>query len=254
MKNLKHYGSSIILAVGLAIILSSCAGKYSIAPRPQPPSRAVFQDGIGTVISEKNNVVVIRPTDFSIAKKETEEFQISVLNRTDSEFLFSTENIVAQYWTANTPGKSLKVYSYEEMVEKEKSRQKWAAIAEIFQGVSEAISASSEGYSTRDGYVSGYGGSANYSETAYDHGAAESARHKASDRQIARIQERTAQKQANLDYLANTMLKKQTVFPGKYHGGVVAIETPSFSETGKLNFIVSTGNEVHKAVFLVEKR
>jgi len=251
----------VVLAL---LLLSGCATYERISGVPSVEQKAIYKDGRKTLLSTKTNVVAMAPQAEKIENGRRGNFIVAVKNQMQIDSLFSTENISAFKKDGKT-GKmiALKVYSYQELVEQEKTRQAWAAVGAALQGMGEAMNASNAGYSTtygtysRSAYSStgtnayGYG---TYSSTTYNYGAAQAAQDAARARTDARMSRLQSEGEANLRQLASTTLKKQTVFPGQWYGGVVNVEMPPLEDAPQtIELVVNIGDETHHFTFRQEK-
>lgn len=244
--------------------LASCATYSKINCIESADQRMIYRDGRESTISAKTHIVVIALESSTIQNGTRANFIIAVRNGIDREINFSTENITAKLKSGIPgPDASMKVYSYEELVREEKKRQAWAAFGAALQGMSESMNAANAGYSNTYGTYSGsaysnYGTSAygygSYSSTTYDYGAAQAARNAANARSEARLNQIAAEGRANLQSLSSIILKKQTIFPNDWHGGIVKIQMPQVGDSPN-SFIVdvNVNDELHSFVFTQEK-
>ena len=212
----------------------------------------------------KNNTVSIAPEVEKVASGARGSFVLAVKNGTNQDLLFSPENILAT--TKNSKDGSisaLKVFTYNELVEEEETRQAWAAFGAALQGAADQMNAANAGYSNTYGTYSGsaysnYGTSAygygTYSSSTYDYGAVQAAQSTAQAQSDARMARLRSEGEANLRQLAATILKKQTVFPGSWHGGLAEIQLPEITEDYQtIDVVVDVGGEEHTFIFAQQK-
>lgn len=250
--------------MGIAIAsLSSCATHYAVNPVRTVTANPVYQNGMARLVSMKRNGVVIGPTSQTIEQKKQKEFLVIVWNRTGRAFDFDSADVQVEYFDSTknvtTGGK---VYSYEELVKKEKNRQAWAAVGAGLSAAGDSMNAANAGYSNTHGNYSGNtyssnGGtsfSGNYSATTYDYAAANSAQNAARDRASSNANELAARGKENLEYLSALTVKRETVFPGKKYGGMIRFEIPPLADTGKIRFRVNAGGDVHVLEFDLVKQ
>lgn len=245
-------------------MLSGCATYGRISCIESPDQRMVYRDGRETTISSKTHTVAIALETPTIQSGVRANFIIAVRNGCGKDIILSTENITARLQDGNfVSDASMKVYSYEELVREEKKRQAWAAVAVALQGMSESMNAANAGYSNTYGTYSGstysnYGASAyghgTYSSTTYDYCATQAAQNAANDRSEARFSQLAAEGRANLQALSSRIMKKQTIFPGEWHGGIVKIHMPQIGDTPN-SFVVEVdvASELHSFIFTQEK-
>lgn len=166
---------------------------------------------------------------------------------------FGTENIAMK----SADDTYVHVYSYAELLDEEKTRQAWAAVAAGLAAAGNSMQAASAGYSTSYGSYTGstygtYGGSP-YSGTTYGSGyvttydpaKAQAAQALANQQNMANLQGMQMTNTLNEQRLRE-ILKTTTVFPGASHSGEVVFEVPK--ETGESEYIsvrVSMGNDEH---------
>jgi len=166
---------------------------------------------------------------------------------------------VTVYSKTNDQRLALKVFSYDELVAEEKKRQAWAAVAAALQGAADSMNAANAGYSNTYGTYSGsayssYGTSAygygTYSGTTYNYAAAQAAQNAAQANSEARFARLQAEGEANLSSLSARILKKETIFPKAWHGGIVKVELPDVSDQPQeIEFAVNVGGEIHEFRF-----
>lgn len=254
----------LIATLLFLVLLSGCATYSKISCVESPDQRMVYRDGRETTISVKQNTVAISLESSTIQSGARANFIIGVKNGGDEDIIFSTENVTAKLNDGSHSNEDfMKVYSYEELVKEEKTRQAWAAVGAALQGMSESMNAANAGYSNTYGTYSGsaysnYGASAygygSYSSTTYDYGAAQAAQNAANARSEARFSRLAEEGRANLQSLSSKILKKQTIFPNDWHGGIVKIQMPQVSETPNSFMVdVTVDNELHSFVFTQEK-
>jgi len=253
----------LLLSLAAAAFLPSCATQYSVTPIPKDTAKSAYQDGMARLCSVKRNFVVIGPTSQTLGPEKQKEFLVAVQNRTSKAFDFDTVDVQVEYYDAvkNVTTKS-KVYSYDELVKMEKTRQVWAAVAGGLAAAGDSMSAANAGYSTTSGNYHGntyssYGNTAtsgSYTATTYNYAAANAAQSAARDRARYNANQIAAQGGANLDYLSALIVKRETVFPGKRYGGLIKFETPPLANGGKLRFQVNAGGDIHVLEFNVAKK
>jgi len=252
-----------LMAGALALAgLQGCATYGSLTAVPTNGERSIYKDGRNTLTSVKLNTVAVTPNSDRVKSGERGDFTIAVNNGTTADIVFSTDNVTAQS-SAGGSTAPLKVYSYEELVAEEKKRQAWAAFAVALSGAASSINAANAGYSHTYGTYSGsaYGsngtsayGYGTYSSTTYNYAAAQAAQDAANARTGAQMADLMEQGQANLHSLRSTILKKETIFPGNWHGGVVEVALPSISDTAQeIRLDVSVGGEPHEFIFTLKK-
>lgn len=125
------------------------------------------------------------------------------------------------------------------------------------------MNAANAGYSHTYGSYSGsaysrYGTSAHgygtYSGTTYNYAAAQAAGDAARAKSEARFAQIEVEGRAALEGLSTAILKKQTIFPGDWHGGIVKVQMPPVEDAPvELLVTVTVGGEQHSFKFLQTK-
>lgn len=253
----------IYLLIPVAALLSSCADSGYVAKgKSGSGTRVVYIDGKEALISQKSSSLSIAPISSGMQPSSDEDFLFVYRNGSGGERVFSEEDVQGEYRNSEGEVTPIKIYSYNDLVKKEKTRQAWAALGAGLEAAGDSMSAANAGYSNSYGSYSGssyspystvntYG---TYSSSTYDYGAANAAQMSAVARSDARMDRLQAQGSANLGVLASNNLKKQTVPRGRTHGGLVRMKMPAFAEAGELRFTVNAGGERHLLVFDVTKQ
>lgn len=259
----------IVIIQFLAFIsLCGCSTPLLMKGVPQSGQQVVYKDGQESLVSEMQNVVVVSPSPERFESNKRPTFVVSVLNRGKEALVFSTESIQV---THNK--KSLKVLTYAELKEEIESNRNLTAMLTALSGALRSASATgytynsgsystnyTGNYNTYGNYGSTYGsysgtGTGYYSGYTYDPAKAEAQR--------AAIQSETNQQIDNINTNANsalqelkqTILKKETVFPGNWHGGYIKAELLELNEKedNTVEMTVKLNEELHRFIFTVEK-
>ena len=260
----------ICIALATVAILSGCTTYGYLRPLPAENQDAGYADGNPTITSKMTNLVqVVVPSTFEVGERM--RIFVQTGNAGNETYDFDTYNVSA--W--NTDDKDLwtdlRVYSYDDLVAEEKSRQAWAAVAVALAGASRSMAASNAGYSYNNGtfdgsyngnVYSGYG-SANYrgnfsgtwSGVSYNPYAAQIAQQNAQEQTTAQMQSLVESGNRAMAALGRSILKYNTVRPGSFCGGQVEIDSPKVYSDKNTNFriMVKAGGEEHSFMFRVGK-
>lgn len=257
MKILKSI-SILLIIVGM----QGCATYGRLSGIPSEGQKAVFKDGRKTLISIKQNTVALAPDPETVTSGQRGDFVIAVNNGTSDDILFSTEDVSA---SAKIDGQvtALKVYSHEELVAEEKKSQAWTAVAAALQGAADSMNAANAAYSNTYGTYSGsayssYGtnahGYGSYSSTTYNYAASQAAQNAAQANSEARFARLEAEGRENLRNLSLIILKKETIFPGAWHGGIIKVQLPEVTDQPQeISLVVNVGGENHEFKLTQEK-
>lgn len=231
-----------VLAVALAALtIQGCTAYGRLSGVPSNGQKSMFQAGRKTLISHEKNVVVVAPADVVLTDDDEGLFlSVLVKNRLSNPVLFGPKDVSARYNDPEYGLTDLRVYSYYELVREELDDEKWASISAAFAGLAAGIS-------TTNGRFSTPAGTGTYSSTTYNYGAAMAA-------SSSLAAQNRAESEAYLQNLSASMLKKQTVLPGKWYGGVVQLELPDIETAPhKIMVDVSFGKEVHHFIFMLKR-
>ena len=233
--------------------LSACKTTTSLNLVPSSDQQASFVDGNTAIKSTLPNSTVVLSSAFrEIENGSRIDVVLNVNNTSDESFVLDTSALQIQ--SAQT-GK-LKVYSYDELVAEEKKRKNTAAALTAFAGAMDVMAASYSGYQTTTGTYSGttygsYGGSAyssgTYTSTTYNSAAAQQAMDNANNRMTSNLQMIEQTSASTLQGLKNNIMKKTTMEPGMWYGGLVRFDAPALEEGESRNYMlkVKLGDETH---------
>ena len=100
------------------IFFSGCATTYKLDPQAQKGQQAVYRDGVETMLSKKKANVAVRSSTNTYSSDNRPTIIVSVFNKTNRSFNFSTENI-----KVFVDGKAHKVFTYDELVDEVKTKE-----------------------------------------------------------------------------------------------------------------------------------
>jgi hypothetical protein len=235
----------------LAIFLFGCASqKASIRSLPAENQDSIFVQGGQALVSQGQHVAMVRALDQTIEIGSHLRFSVLVLNRGNEGFVFSAEDISA--FTARADGEivGLQVFTQEQLVEFERSRQRRMAFALALQAFGDSMSAQRSSVQHHQGMFHGPTGSGFYSGTTTGRGTASAAQAEIQARTQQRGAQIRAEADASIRELSETLLLKQTVFPESYNTGTVVISAPQFSsDVERLTLLIMVGEEEHEFQF-----
>lgn len=243
-----------MLAIG---VLQGCATTLKLDAVASSEQEEIFQGGMGTLISAKSSLVVIRPSTSPYQSVQRPSFVVSVTNGTNEPYNFGPENI-----SVMVNGQAVKVFTYNELVAEVKKQQVWADVAAALNGAARSMNASNAGstynYGTYnssyyDGDYSGYG-YGSYSGYTYNAAVAQQAQSAANAQTQADMAAIKAQTDEALNKLSSTMLRKETVFPHKTIGGYITLDKlPVPDSTSDVIINIAVDGEVYQFKFILSK-
>lgn len=238
-----------LFSLGCCLLLSHCTSSLKVSAfNPVPP---IYEQGNAVLISKKKNEVMVRLLSdrFSGATHSLPEFLVVVNNRSKSIIDFSTDNV-----TAMSGEKSVRIFTYEKLRKRIETEAAIQAFAAAMNGASQSISASmpQQSYHSGSAYAYGSGGytRATYTGTTTTYNPAASA--------IARsnIQANTSNQISSIAMsrdaaLGDTtsMLRRDTIMPGAFAGGVVKMYGQDLRRGKPLKITVQIQGELHDFYF-----
>lgn len=187
-----------------------------------------------------------RPASREIKANGRPVYIIAAYNAGGAPVLLSTRDITVEQMSDGEPIGSLKVITYEELVQEEQSRQVMAAILVGVAAGANAAAASNAGYYNSRSTIYTPRGSATVYTTGYSPAAAAIAQSNASYENAAMTAAVVERGRQNLTALEQQVLKDNTIMPGEWVGGQVHISPPAKTEKGKdYRITVVVGSDVH---------
>lgn len=231
---------TLVILFVLVLTQAACASYGKITPLSGGDNQQIVRDGQESLISKKQNTtVIVGAVNDRVRMGTRGNFLIAVHNGGARPFDISTSHIVARDVTQPMAEVALKVFTYGELVQEERKRQAWAALAAGLSAMGRSMQASTAGYrhqsgtfnsTAYDNYGNSYYGYGNYSGTTYDYGAAQAAQMQANAMNQAEFARVAAEGQRQLSELRNSILKHHTVLPGEWYGGIIKIAVPELEE------------------------
>jgi len=256
---------TLFALVALVLVLQGCVTTIGIKSNPSDQQTTMYESGAKAVVSAKTNIVAVRPVSQSFKSNKKPSFVVTIQNGTSNQINFSTENI-----SARNNNKLIKVFTYDELVAEVEKQKAIQAFATALAGAGRAMSAANAGNQYQHGsynshsngnIYSPYGNASysgneygTYSGYSYNAAAAQQAQAVAqaqTDKDFARI---AANSESALSELGRTILRKHTVFPGKWHGGYIKLAHIELGEgKNSLAVVVDVGGEMHPFNFTLYK-
>jgi hypothetical protein len=230
----------------LVPLLPGCVSTEVSSFSPSVDQSAITRDGMAALVSRKpSSIVLIRQAQRQKEAGARPAYVIGILNTSKAPINFAFSGIAVTQTVAGVGPKTLKTYSYDELVREEKQRQVAAAILVGLAGAASVAAASNSGYYSGSGTVSGAYGTAHISYSGYDATAAAIAQTNASIQNQAMIESAVETGRNNLANLENGIIKDNTVFPGEWYGGVVQFDPPAGTWPKTFQVSVTVGGDVH---------
>jgi hypothetical protein len=241
-----------LLALGIAALLCGCATTIRVESIASDGQEQIYRNGVAALVSKKNVVVAVSPAEPTRRSNQNPRFVVSMLNTSPVPIDLDSTNVAA-----TSDGKAVHVYTYEEVVADIQRRQAIAAaltaVGGALQAASAAQAASSRSYNgTYTVTSSNYNtyGSGTYSGSVYDPAAGQAAAAAVNAQTNANMAAIRANGEAALSDAAQTLLKRQTVFPQSNFGGVVMLGAIDVPDAGDLLLIrVTIGGDEHTFAF-----
>lgn len=234
--------------IAATLALGGCVTAETAQFKPSLGQETIVRDGNPALISKKpHSIVLVRPAkrEFQVGSRPV--YVVGVMNAGASSVLLSTKNITVQQTRNGEPVADLKVLTYEDLVNEEKTRQVVAAVLVGVAAAGNAYGASRAGYYNANGTVYTPRGAASFRVSGYDPTAAAIAQTNASIENAAMISNAVETGQRNMAALEQQVLKDNTVMPGEWVGGQVQFASPANDPEGKAYRItIAIGSDVHE--------
>lgn len=243
-------------SLACALTLAACAAQEKVLLTAAVDQEAIVRNGVPVLVSNKKNLVMLRPNARQFAGHTRPAFTIIVRNQTNRpETLL--ESTITAHQTIGRKQVAVRVIRHHELVAEEETRQTVAAVAVALGGVGRAMSAANAGRVTTYGDVSAHGpyGSSygTYHATTYDPLRAQAAQSIAAADTAADFAMIREQGERNLASLEQTILKDNTVMPGEWYGGTIVLEPPARSAEGARDYAISVAFAGEEHVFSVSQ-
>jgi hypothetical protein len=216
----------IVVVLACALACAACT-QEAVRFRAGPGQQAIVRDGRPAVISQKqNSLVMIRPALRQFPSGTRPVFVVGIRNLARTPLDFTVSNVTVTQ-TARAETVPMKVFTYEDLVAEEQTRQVVAALlVGAAAGANTALAAQAGNRTTT---TTGYGptGSYSYQTTIYSPSAALSAHRRAMRQNQKFIDAAIKEGQNNLAALERKVIKDNTLMPGEWYGGALHVEAPT---------------------------
>lgn len=202
-----------------------------------------LRDGQPALVSKKaKTVAVVRPASRGLRPGARPVYVVGVFNATGTAITLKAEDITVEQLIDGQPVKPLKVYSYEELVREEQTRQVVTAVlVGALAGANAAVAANSGYYNSTSRVYTPYGSAtvvtSGYSPTA-----------NASYQNAQMINSAVERGQQNMAALERDVIKDNTMMPGEWYGGQVVFDPPQMStgDQKAYRITINVGGERHE--------
>lgn len=238
----------VLCLAATALAVAGCVTSEKAEFTPSAGQEAIVRDGNPAIVSKKpSSIVLVRPAKREMDPMARPVFVVAAYNAGAAPTLLSVSNITVEQMENGQPTGNLKVYTYEDLVKEEQTRQ---AVAIILTGMSSAantISASNAGYYNSRSTIYTPSGASTIYTSGYSPAAASIARNNAAYENAAMTSAVIERGQQSLAALENQVLKDNTIMPGEWIGGQVHFAPPTATEAGKqYRITVVIGGDTHQ--------
>ena len=236
--------SEIVLA---SLLIAGCARTEVAQFQAGPGQQAMVRDGVPMVYSrQQQSLALLRPARRQFQSNRRPMYVLALYNATNVPLQFSVNNVHVAQAQPDGQTRALKVYTYDELVAEERTRQGVRAFAVGLAAVGNSMSAASAGNYNAQAVVNGPGGPAFVNVQGYDPTAAAIAQNRAAIQNEAMIATAVETGQRNLNTLERSAIKDNTLLPGEWYGGQLQFDPPSGNEAKSYVITVQIGNDMHQ--------
>lgn len=194
--------------------------------------QALVRDGQPALIStQANSLVMIQPAQRQFESGGRPTFVVAIHNLTKGPLDFAMRDVRATQ-IAGGAAVPMKVFSYEELVAEERTREVVTAVLVGAAMGADAWAASDAGYRTKTTTVNAPTGSYSYQTTSYKPSVALAAGRRSARQDERLINAAIKQGQGNLKKLEKQVLKDNTLLPGEWYGGTLQLQPLSGDASG----------------------
>lgn len=237
----------MVFAVTAALLCAGCVTGESVQFQAQRDQQSIIRDGQAALVSTKqNSIVITRPAARQFQTGGRPVFVVGIYNRSKQPQNFLVSGVQVTQ-VVNGEAVPLQVITYEKLVEEEKTRQVFAALATGLAAGANSYNASRAGYYNSNSTVYTPRGTYQVQTTGYSPTAAAIAQSNANAQNSGMIASTIENGQRNLAVLEQAVIKDNTLMPGEWYGGQLHIAPLVSSDSNKTYAIsVLVGSERHE--------
>lgn len=241
-----------MLIAGVALCtLAGCNTVQTTRFQAAANQQAMVRDGRPAIVSKKpKSIVLVSPAARVEQGGARTAFVVGITNISRAPIDFKVESVSVYQTKDGQIVQPLKVITYEQLVQEEKTRQVVSALLVGVAAAGNAYSASQagRGYASANVYTP-RGGVYHVSGTYYDPTAAAIAQSNASAQNAAMIANTVEAGQRNMAALEQAVVKDNTLLPGEWYGGQLHFQAPtveSHDSPKSFTIGIKIGDEVHE--------
>jgi len=222
-----------------ACLVAGCVSHDRLNLEASNGQLALVRNGQPILVSNKKNVVLLFPVQATLNARDRPSFVVMIKNNGKQMSTFTVSQVSAQCETPSGIA-PLHVYSYEELRQEEQSKQRRQMFAAALTGLGRSLQATSSGYVTTNGTVSGstYAFSGTYTSTTYDPARVAAAQSAAQEQTAAEFDAIRVQGAKKLEALNYSVLKDNTLLPSEVYAGIITLKAPDKTD-GKAKYTIT---------------
>jgi hypothetical protein len=231
-----------------ACLIAGCSRTEVAQFKPNAGQQTLLRDGVPIIYSrQQQSLVLVRPAKRQFHSNRRPVYVVALYNASKGPLQFLIGNLHVAQLQQDGQIRGLKVYTFDELVSEEHTRQAVQAVATGLAAAGNSMSAASAGNYNSTAVVNGPGGSAFVNVHGYDPAAAAIAQNQAAAQNEAMIASAVETGQRNLEALERSAIKDNTLLPGEWYGGQLQFDPPSGDDEQK-NYVITIqiGNDAHQ--------
>jgi hypothetical protein len=235
---------------GLSLVLTSLVGcsRAEVAQfSPSAGQQTLVRDGVPVIYSrQQQSLVLLKPAKRQFQSNRRPVYVLALYNASNAPLQFMVVNVHVAQMQADGKLVGLKVYTFDELVSEEHTRQAVQAVALGLAAAGNSMSAASAGTYNSTAIVNGPHGATVVNVHGYDPTAAAIAQNQAAAQNETMIAAAVENGQRNLDTLERSVIKDDTLLPGEWYGGQLQFDPPSGSDAKNYVITVQIGDDTHQ--------